>query len=97
MSNLKIASALVAVALLTAACAAGVNPGEHHPDPGGSVAGFFSGFWHGLILFFTFIISLFDNNVSIYDVNNNGGWYDFGFFLGVVCAFGGGGASTTSR
>ena len=45
--------------------------------------GFWYGLWHGLILPFSFIISLFNDSVSIYAVYNNGGWYDFGFFLGV--------------
>lgn len=44
--------------------------------------GFFMGFWHGLIVPFTFIISLFDVDVAIYAANNIGGWYDFGFLLG---------------
>ena len=28
------------------------------------------------------IISLFNQNVRIYETNNNGRWYDFGFCLG---------------
>ena len=46
--------------------------------------GFFSGFWHGLILPIDFIVSLFDSDVGIYAVNNNGHWYDFGFVLGIM-------------
>ena len=30
------------------------------------------------------IVSLFDSKVAIYAVPNNGGWYDFGYFLGIV-------------
>jgi uncharacterized membrane protein len=44
---------------------------------------FFSGFWHGIIFPFAFIGSLFDSDIAIYAVNNSGGWYDFGFWLGV--------------
>ncbi len=51
--------------------------------------GFFSGIWHGLIMPISFFISLFDQDVAIYAVNNNGGWYDFGFWLGVSGWFGG--------
>ena len=29
-------------------------------------------------------MSLFAPNVAIYAVPNNGGWYDFGYFLGIV-------------
>ncbi|MEV0841977.1 hypothetical protein AB0I55_20755 [Actinocatenispora sera] len=28
-------------------------------------------------------MSLFTDSVSIYDVHNNGGWYNFGFVLGI--------------
>jgi hypothetical protein len=38
--------------------------------------------------------------VSIYEVHNNGNWYDFGFMLGVSTVFSGvlgGGAATSSR
>ena len=29
-------------------------------------------------------MSLFTDKVAIYAVPNNGGWYDFGYFLGIV-------------
>jgi len=54
-------------------------------------AGFWAGFWHGLICIVTFIISLFTDSVGIYEINNSGGWYDFGFILGAVIALGHGG------
>jgi hypothetical protein len=41
---------------------------------------------------FTFVISLFNDNVNVYEVNNNGNWYDFGFFFGVLNALGGAGS-----
>lgn len=43
--------------------------------------GFLSGLWHGSILPISFLFSLFSDNIAIYAVNNNGGWYDFGFVL----------------
>jgi len=46
-------------------------------------SGFWSGLWHGLITLFSFIGSLISDDIAIYDVNNNGGWYDFGFLIGV--------------
>ena len=46
--------------------------------------GFWFGLWHGIIFPFAWLVSLFDSSVSIYAIYNNGGWYDFGFFLGVV-------------
>ena len=45
------------------------------------------------------ILSLFMPDVAVYAVPNDGGWYDFGFFLG-VCVFGVGsqrGAKTVYR
>lgn len=58
-------------------------------------AGFWSGLWHGLILLFTFIGSLFSDNITIYEVANNGNWYNFGYFLGLTTAFGGGGSASS--
>lgn len=46
-------------------------------------SGFWYGIWHGIITPFSFICSLFMDEVAIYAVNNTGGWYDFGFLLGV--------------
>ena len=81
--------AVLAVCLL-AGCAAGTNPTVDVLDAGGKSAGFWSGLWHGLISCITFIISLFSDNVNIYEVHNSGNWYDFGFMLGVSIIFGGG-------
>jgi hypothetical protein len=53
-------------------------------------AGFWSGLWHGLICVVTFIISLFSDNVHMYEVNNSGNWYNLGFLIGVMIIFGGG-------
>lgn len=54
-------------------------------------AGFFMGLWHGFIALFTFIGSLFIDNLGIYEINNNGGWYNFGFIIGISMFFGGSG------
>lgn len=48
----------------------------------GQQYGFFSGLLHGFITPISFIVSLFDDDVAIYAVNNSGSWYDFGFLLG---------------
>lgn len=95
--------ALVAVVIVLlialAGCAAGPNDLVDSPDEDGEVAGFLPGLWHGLISPITFIISLFSDKVTMYDVHNNGGWYNFGFLLGVMITFGGsgGGASRSRR
>jgi hypothetical protein len=87
--NRRLVLLLVLSSVLLAACAAGGNPATDVPDPGGDVAGFFMGFWHGIILPITFVISLFADGVGVYEVHNTGGWYDFGFVLGVVMFLGG--------
>jgi hypothetical protein len=48
----------------------------------GSPKGFWYGLWEGWVIFISFIVSLFDNDVTIYSVNNNGVWYNFGYMLG---------------
>jgi hypothetical protein len=48
------------------------------------VPGFWLGVWHGFIFPVAWVISLFDPAVAIYAVPNNGGWYDFGYFVGIV-------------
>lgn len=68
--------------LLLASCAPGPNTVEDTPSPNGKTAGFLIGLWHGLIAPITFIFSLFLDSVSVYEVHNNGNWYNFGFVLG---------------
>jgi hypothetical protein len=35
--------------------------------------------------------------VHIYEIHNNGGWYNFGFLLGVSIFFGGSGSGACKR
>lgn len=49
----------------------------------GHVYGFWGGLWHGMILFWDLIGMIFWDDVTVYAPNNNGGWYAFGFVLGV--------------
>ena len=46
-----------------------------------SPSGFWVGVWDGLTLPFSIIGRLF-SDISIYDVNNNGRFYDLGFVIG---------------
>jgi hypothetical protein len=46
--------------------------------------GFWLGLWHGFIFPVAWLVSLFTDKIAIYAVPNNGGWYDFGYFLGIV-------------
>ena len=85
---------LVIVLLLLnilAGCAPGLNQfkgtaSEHHV-----VAGFWLGVWQGFIAPFVFVGSLLTSNLNIYEVHNNGAWYNFGYLFGLACFFGGGG------
>ncbi len=92
MQKRQVLLALMALSLVLvlAACAAGVNPEVGKAAAGGEAAGFWLGLWHGIISPVTFVISLFNENVSIYEVHNDGNWYDFGFVLGAGILFGGG-------
>ncbi|RTZ23039.1 hypothetical protein [Vibrio penaeicida] len=45
--------------------------------------GFWTGLWHGFILPFSMLGSMLWEEVAIYAIYNAGGWYDFGYFLGV--------------
>ncbi|MCL3863155.1 hypothetical protein [Actinotalea sp. K2] len=87
---------LTAVALLLlAACAPGANEAVGTAAPDGTAAvGFWWGLWHGFIAPVTFVVSLFAEGVGVYEVHNTGGWYDFGFLLGVSIFFSGGAGSS---
>ena len=78
---------LVLIALVLTSCAPGNEKFDLAP------AGFWMGLWHGFITFFTFIIRLFSDSVDVYEVNNNGNWYNFGFILGISMFYGGGSKS----
>jgi len=67
-------------ALALSACAATEAPTAVAPD----APGFLLGLWHGFIFPVAWVVSLFAPQVAIYAVPNNGGWYDFGYFLGIV-------------
>ncbi len=53
-------------------------------------AGFWYGLWHGIIAVITLIIHVFNDSVLVYEIHNSGGWYDFGFLLGVITIWSGG-------
>ena len=84
---------VVMAALMLSACAAGPNEMVEHRARGRRVL---AGIVAGLISPITFLISLFTPEVNIYEVQNNGNWYNFGFMLGVVMAFGGGAGGGTA-
>lgn len=82
---------LIMLALILTSCAAGNE--RFDADP----AGFWAGLWHGFISLFTFIISLFNDNVTVYEIANKGHLYDLGFILGVMFFYGGGSRGSCPR
>jgi hypothetical protein len=88
---------LVVVVLALTACAAGPNDMRATENPDGHVAGFWLGIWHGFIAPFAFIVSLFNHNVGIYEIHNNGGWYNFGYLFGLTMILGGSGGGAGRR
>ena len=75
---------LLTILLLLAGCTAGDKKYET------TQANFLSGLWHGIIAPFSFIISLFSDTTRIYEINNIGKLYDFGFLLGLYIFWHGG-------
>lgn len=65
------------------------GPNSKYKLPKAKPAGFWAGFWHGIISPITFIVGLFTDDVKFYETNNNGKLYDFGFLLGVGAFTGG--------
>ena len=88
---------LLLMVVVLAACAAGPNAAVDVPDVDGNTAGFWLGLWHGFISPVTLVISLFSDNVNVYEVFNSGGWYDFGFVMGAGVFLGGSGSGAKRR
>lgn len=75
-----------AVLLVLAACARQIPEGVSQAP---TSPGFWWGLWHGFIFPWAWIGSLFNPQIAVYAVPNQGGWYDFGFFLGITVLGGG--------
>ena len=67
------------MAILMSGCVPG--DGSYSTD---DPANFLSGIWHGWIAPLSLIIGLFKHNVRIYEVFNNGWWYDFGYYIAII-------------
>ena len=83
-------------ALFLVGCMAGPNTVVDVPSASGGVIGFWGGLWDGMICPFAWFCSLFTDSINIYEVHNNGGWYNFGFVLGAGILFGGGSSAASS-
>jgi hypothetical protein len=52
-------------------------------------ANFLMGIWHGWIAPLSVIVGIFNKSIRVYEPNNTGWWYDFGFYMAIVSGFGG--------
>lgn len=71
----------LALAATLSACATQLPAAVAHAP---ATPGFLLGVWHGFIFPVAWVLSLLYPEVAIYAVPNDGGWYDFGFFVGVM-------------
>ncbi len=90
-SYLKWLPVVILAGLFLSSCAAGDSRFSTE------AAGFWAGLCHGFISLVTFVISLFNDNVTIYEVNNTGWPYNLGFILGAMIFYGGGSKGTCKR
>ena len=97
MKKFWVLGALAVLLVVLTSCAAGPNELTNFPSRTGDVDGFWMGLWHGVIAPVTLVISLFVDNVRIYEVHNNGNWYNFGFVLGIALTWGSSGGAASRR
>jgi hypothetical protein len=76
------ATALILLAMTLGGCTASANSAVSADG-----AGFWSGTWHGAIVPFTLIASIFID-VGVYAIHNVGFWYNVGFLTGISWTFG---------
>jgi hypothetical protein len=83
-SNITFIILVGMIAVIMTSCVPG--GGEFQKE---NPAGFFSGIWHGWIAPVSLIIGFFNPQIRIYEINNSGFWYDFGFYIAIISGFGG--------
>lgn len=82
--NIKILIPLIVI-LLVSGCADSVTLQQAiNVEP----VGFWYGVWHGVTFTFAFFGQLVWDDIAIYAIYNNGGWYDFGFWIGACTVSG---------
>lgn len=81
--KLLIIAAVILFTLVLTGCLPG--DGKNSPD---NPAGFLWGIWHGWIAPVSLIVSLFKENISLFESHNSGFWYELGFYLAIVGGFG---------
>ena len=80
--NMKYLAFLAVIAVLVLSGCASTEAIDPCVNPDDS-EGFLMGLVQGFIAPIAFIVSLFDDDVAIYAVNNSGWLYDLGYLLGI--------------
>ena len=93
-NKIIIPAMIILLVILVTSCFPGGNVSEGVASEFGITAGFLRGLWHGFIAPFTFVVSLFTDGIHMYEVHNNGGWYNFGFVIGAGIIFSGSGRAS---
>src|ERR1700756_5611117 len=96
-SSLTLLVLILLLLNIVAGCAPGPNQFKGTATEHNAVAGFWLGLWQGFISPLVFLAPLFKRNLRIYEVHNNGAWYNFGFLFGLASFFGGGGNRAARR
>jgi hypothetical protein len=96
-SSLTLLVLLLLLLNTVAGCAPGANPSKGTASEHEVVAGFWLGLWHGFIAPVVFVVSLFKSHLGVYEVHNNGAWYNLGYLFGLACFFGSGGNQAARR
>jgi hypothetical protein len=96
-SSLTLLMVVLLLLNILAGCAPGPNLSKGTMSQHIVIAGFWLGLWQGFIAPFVFAASLFKSDLNIYEVHNNGAWYNFGYLFGLACFFGGTGSRAARR
>ena len=96
-SSLTLLVLVLLLLSILAGCAPGPNLFKGTATAHDGVAGFWLGLWQGFIAPFVFVASLFKSTLGIYEVHNNGAWYNLGYLFGLACFFGGSGNRAARR
>jgi hypothetical protein len=87
----------ILLAVFLIGCTPGPNGYVNSAGANGFVPGFWQGLWNGMIAPVTLVISVFNKHIQMYEVHNAGGWYNFGFLLGIIAIWGGGAGGAAAR
>ena len=82
-SKIVLFSLVAFIMVMMSSCASVVPVQECVEAADAHVYGFWGGLWHGMISGWSFIGSWFNSDIAVWSVANNGGWYTFGFLLGI--------------